>query len=1511
MNNLGLVSLVVGKELEKFVQARPDLKVGDRIEGKIIAKQPDGKVLIDFGKFQANVELKVPVEEGELIHLLVVEKGKQLKLKLESPVLKTNEEGRTSIKLPDLQQEKSIEELFTKIDTLLQKNVKPDTPGKPDVALDNIRKELGQLREHLDASSRREPLPRELRQDVEKLLEKVEKMVETTLRRLPVTPEANEKLEAVAREIRYLREAVENTHHGETQPANTKNIETIVKDVEKVLNKLNNLEQSASPGKIPGSTTGSSDISGHIKEAEVETTRLTQLLNESKTREPLSAETKAQLEKWLQEWGRLIEKTPQSTQQPPATAETSETLNRAVFNLRSALETNHDFIALRDRIVKEIEQLKELADKYRDLSNKKEIDAELEKTIDKTSEKNIEKVIEKVIEKLSLAAEKISRSQSPDQLSEMKQLISEDIKPGLDELGHLLQQQSQTTSTGSPQEPIINEMNARVENLQREINITLEKSPVPSRTIDNRLRIAIRALEHINETNPPPIDSSIDNSPPSPPPPVPPHPETPRTTETDLSRLTQILETSSSSTPFPPLIQSRAEAFLQQAQNQFNHLPPPTTATDSTTLSLHLQELTLSVRNLHTAGNVNQDYFKLRDEIIKQTNQLNQLLENTDWQDSTLKKEIQATLERLNQSVDKIRDVKTPGQLQELQKVLSEEIKPALKELGEIIERNRPLSLPNTVSKESNQALREIANRSEYLLWEITRVAAKQPIDSPGLIKIVQSAIDTLEQLPQTPVNPPTPRPTPTQTQRETPPQEILQRQILQQEINEDIARLKELIRPLDSRQTLTPQTQKEIQTLVNKTELQLEPLFRSSNIQPETNIEPLYQSINQLRQALDTNHEFLETRQQIIKLTQLLNTFVKNTHPPVGKEFLQAVEQMTDATQKIEQIKSADHIAQLKELLTDTIKPRLTEIQQALNREIPSTSSNLSRSDTLEQLSRQVKQLLEKLDHTSNQSPSTPHHIETLMKNVDKALDIALNKTVEKTLPQPTQTHPAEPHTTNETTASTQPKFSEDIQQLYENIKAALRLLQSRLTIANDKLDMPPEIKNIFQDLQLNLRTADAAKQILDQISQLRSLIEDTRLPFEKITTQLLDALNEIFDQANQLKNQNRFPDIRTLMQERLIPHLKTIEGVFSDTLLMTRAENPQAASRVQNVIEQLRTSIENALTQTNPGAPTSELTELSRISQQLANLPPNKNTAIPPANLKTPDSIANLSRSIEDMLSRLPSQTNEPASDHNLFSHVKDLLSSLRNHIEPLDIGDSALKLMPKLKSLVEDSGLFFEKKLQDMVEKLTQASDRIRGIEKLEQLPQIRSIIENDLKPNLIQLKEFLNDQRLTSQLGKSQTLDTVREAVEQMLNNIVSQQDRAIEQQLQQQPVQMFSFQIPIKGEEFGELKVFYNRGRDKESPGEFKLSLLLDMDAIGEIRSDFFNIKKDLTITFYVRDERIKDFVDDHLDQLAQALEPEFENLGIQTIVSREKIAAFEAEEKETEIISEKEVNVKV
>jgi hypothetical protein len=146
---------------------------------------------------------------------------------------------------------------------------------------------------------------------------------------------------------------------------------------------------------------------------------------------------------------------------------------------------------------------------------------------------------------------------------------------------------------------------------------------------------------------------------------------------------------------------------------------------------------------------------------------------------------------------------------------------------------------------------------------------------------------------------------------------------------------------------------------------------------------------------------------------------------------------------------------------------------------------------------------------------------------------------------------------------------------------------------------------------------------------------------------------------------------------------------------------------------------------------------------------------------------------------------------------------------------------------------------------------------------------------------------------------------------LISNIAGQQSRAVDSQAQQNPVVVFSFNLPIKGEEDAQLKVFYNRGRKKDDAQEFKLSLLLDMDNLGTVRTDLSHWEENLTVTFFVKNYEIKDYIEENLHEVREPLESEFKALTFKVIVSEEDIAAFDAEPAVPEIISDKAVDVKV
>ncbi|MGE5343065.1 MAG: hypothetical protein ACM3SY_16445 [Candidatus Omnitrophota bacterium] len=493
-----------------------------------------------------------------------------------------------------------------------------------------------------------------------------------------------------------------------------------------------------------------------------------------------------------------------------------------------------------------------------------------------------------------------------------------------------------------------------------------------------------------------------------------------------------------------------------------------------------------------------------------------------------------------------------------------------------------------------------------------------------------------------------------------------------------------------------------------------------------------------------------------------------------------------------------------------------------------------------------------------------------------------------------------------------------EDVQVIYENIKSAIRFLQNRLQESGVNIDLPPAIETIFHGVQADLKIAEMSDAILQQLNQLKTLIENSGSSNEKLTAQWVKTLSDILNRLSELKAGNQFQEMGTLLRDKLTNELSQLELLFNEWRTGGDMANAGKFKEVLQTVKTLQHSIEIAL------APPSASPE-TELSPEIRNL--WGNVLSHSGNLK--DSITVLTRNIETLLQKLPDSVPRPASSPDsavgaetaLPAKIRTLLSTVHAHFEPLDISENVQQLAPRLKLLVENSGVFFEKRIADAIAKFSETSAKMQDIPGMHQIPEIRHIIENDLKPNLLQLREFLtnelaNRQAAAATTGDSGRLESVRAAVDELLNNISGQQERAVLENRAnpQEPVHAFTFQVPLKGQENAELKIFYNKSKSGKKKGQddaYKLSLLLQMSELGDVRSDFFYLKKDLSITFFVEEPRIRDFFNAHLDEISQLLKAECNHLNMDIVVSREKVLEFEASEKEAETVSDQAVNIKV
>jgi hypothetical protein len=215
--------------------------------------------------------------------------------------------------------------------------------------------------------------------------------------------------------------------------------------------------------------------------------------------------------------------------------------------------------------------------------------------------------------------------------------------------------------------------------------------------------------------------------------------------------------------------------------------------------------------------------------------------------------------------------------------------------------------------------------------------------------------------------------------------------------------------------------------------------------------------------------------------------------------------------------------------------------------------------------------------------------------------------------------------------------------------------------------------------------------------------------------------------------------------------------------------------------------------------------------------------------------------------------------------------------------------------IKSRLEDNGLFFEKKLADTIRFLADRSAPDLAAD-LVRYPEIKKILTQDLKPVLFMLREYLETPDSISKFSDNKSLSSLKGTLDMLLADIVNQQSRAIQRHELPDPYQVFSFLLPLKeNRKKAQLKLYCPKKKNASRAG-FKVSLLLDMDRIGGVRTDFFLMKKDLSITFFVKDDASKTHFDKNFEEIRESLSPLFDYLVLKTVVSEKKIHDFHQED---------------
>jgi hypothetical protein len=242
----------------------------------------------------------------------------------------------------------------------------------------------------------------------------------------------------------------------------------------------------------------------------------------------------------------------------------------------------------------------------------------------------------------------------------------------------------------------------------------------------------------------------------------------------------------------------------------------------------------------------------------------------------------------------------------------------------------------------------------------------------------------------------------------------------------------------------------------------------------------------------------------------------------------------------------------------------------------------------------------------------------------------------------------------------------------------------------------------------------------------------------------------------------------------------------------------------------------------------------------------------------------------------------------------------TQIQGHFSTLMIQDNISRLASELKNYIDHSGIFFESKIKDALASLIEDSQQL-ALKNIKQSPDIKEIFVKDLKPNLLLLRDFLESrfESRTALAGseKLQNPAQIKSAVDSLLTEIESQQKLVVKKQIQPDPFQVLTFLLPLKEKnQNAKIKFYYPKKQKDEAKNEFRISLLLNMDRMGEIRTDLIQRDKELNITFFVKDERNKNTLENNYAEIRSVLDHLFEYIVLRTVIYTKKIDDFQRED---------------
>jgi len=268
---------------------------------------------------------------------------------------------------------------------------------------------------------------------------------------------------------------------------------------------------------------------------------------------------------------------------------------------------------------------------------------------------------------------------------------------------------------------------------------------------------------------------------------------------------------------------------------------------------------------------------------------------------------------------------------------------------------------------------------------------------------------------------------------------------------------------------------------------------------------------------------------------------------------------------------------------------------------------------------------------------------------------------------------------------------------------------------------------------------------------------------------------------------------------------------------------------------------------------------------------------------------------------LTRLRQQMDQVAavfarsSGPSASAAIRAAVEELQLFLEPLQTDAGAAQTTPRVRSLCEDSGIFFEKRLETALSRAA-AEGEAAGTPPADH-PQVRRILAEDLKARLSAIKHLFESQAADLPAAGSKAAAAFVKSADELLTEIVRQQERIAARRDAVDAFQVIHFSLPLKDAgEGARLKIGYPSRRRGATQEGFRAALLLALDRLGPTRIDLFMLKRSLSLTFFVTSKTAQETVEASAGDLKPALETLFDNVSVSVCVSEKKIADFEYED---------------